>query len=107
MGETLRAFTERFSKISLSIKNLMPKIAMHHLISTLRPGQFTDSLIKKPTKNLDELQNRATKFMQIKELRDFHKNAWADNGGDKGKEKGWGIRYIPDRSEKFRDNQGP
>jgi len=85
--EPLRTFMERFNKLSLRIRNLMPEIAMHHLNSTLRPSQFTDSLIKKPAKNLDELQNRATKFMQIEELRDFHKNVWAENGGDKGKEK--------------------
>jgi len=49
---------ERFNKLSLSIRNLMPEIAMHHLISAPRPKKFTDSLIKKPTKNLDELRNR-------------------------------------------------
>ena len=36
----------------------MPEIAMHHLISAPRPKKFTDNLIKKPTKNLDELRNR-------------------------------------------------
>jgi len=49
---------ERFNKLSLSIRNLMPEIAMHHLISAPRPRKFTDSLIKKPTKNLDELRIR-------------------------------------------------
>jgi len=34
-GESLRTFMERFSKVSTSIKNLMPEIAMHHLVSRL------------------------------------------------------------------------
>ncbi|XP_068475294.1 uncharacterized protein [Phaseolus vulgaris] len=82
-GEPLRAFMESFRKISQSIKNLMPEIAMHNLISTLQPGQFTDSLIKKSTKNLDEFWNQETKFKQNEELCDFHKNARAKSGGDK------------------------
>jgi len=56
---------DKFSKVCMSIKNLMPEIAMHHLVSTIRPGRFTESLIKRSTKDLDELRNRATKFMQI------------------------------------------
>jgi len=45
--------------------------------------------------------------MQIEDLCDFHKNAWADNGGDKGKEKNWGIRHILGRSDKFNDSRRP
>jgi len=45
--------------------------------------------------------------MQIKELCDYHKNAQVDNGGDKGKKKDRGSRYMLGRSDKFRDNQGP
>jgi len=80
---------------------------MHHLILALRPRQFNDSLIKKPTKNLDELKNWAIKFMQIEELCDFHKNARVDNEGDKRKEKDRGIRHIPGQFDKIRDNRGP
>jgi len=96
-GEPLQTFMERFNKLSLSIKNLMPKITMHHLILALRPGQFTNSLVKKPTNNLNELRNWATKFMQIEELHDFHKNARAHND----------IRHIPGQFDKIRDNRGP
>ena len=64
---------ERFNKLSLSIRNLMLEIAMHNLISTLQPEQFTDSLIKKQ-KKIVELKNRTTKFMQIEDLHDYHKN---------------------------------
>ena len=49
-GESLRAFMDRFSKVCMGIKNLMPEIAMHHLVSVIRPGQFTESLIKSQLK---------------------------------------------------------
>ena len=103
-GEPLRTFMERFSKVSLSIRNLMLEIAMHHLISTLRLDQFTDSLIKKPPKILDELQNPTTKFMQIEELHNFHKNVQAESGGDKGKDKDRANRPTFDRSDRFRED---
>jgi len=74
-------------KLTSSSSRLHLKSKLHHLISTLRPEQFTNSLIKKPAKNIDELRNEATQFMQIKELHDYHKNVQVDNGGDKEKEK--------------------
>ncbi|XP_027941132.1 uncharacterized protein LOC114194928 [Vigna unguiculata] len=70
-GESLREFMERFGKISLNISNLNPEVAMHHHITALKPGPFVDSLCKKPVKNLDELWTRATKFMQMEELKEF------------------------------------
>jgi len=33
--ESLWAFMDRFSKVCMSIRNLMPEIAMHHLISAI------------------------------------------------------------------------
>ena len=106
-GESLCAFMEWFVKVSLSIRNLMPEIAMHHLVSILWPDQFTDNLIKRSTKNLDELRNQATKFMQIKELRDFYKSVWLKNRWDKGKEKDRGTRSISCRSNRFWENRVP
>jgi len=64
-GESLRAFMDRFNKVCMGIRNLMPEIAIHHLVSAIRQGRFTESLIKRPTKNMNELRNHATKFMQI------------------------------------------
>jgi len=61
--ESLRAFMECFGKMALSIRNLSPEDTMHHLITTLKSGPFVDSLCKKPTINLDELRQRASKFM--------------------------------------------
>jgi len=41
------------------------------MITTLKPRPFADNLCKKPTVNLDELRQRASKFMQMEELREF------------------------------------
>jgi len=64
----------------------MPEISKHHLIGVILPGRFTESLIKRPTKNMEELRNRATKFMQIVEHIDYHKSHQSE-GANKGKER--------------------
>jgi len=80
---------ERFGKLTLRIKNLDRNVALHHLITALRPGPFMDSLCKKPALNLDELRSRAAKFMQLEELRAFGSQALTRENTDKrGKEKG-------------------
>jgi len=105
--ESLRTFMERFSKVCMGIKYLMPKIAMHHLVSAIRLGRFTESLIKRPAKDLDELRNWATMFMQIEESSDFRRIVRSENGGDKGKEKDRVNRPTSGRSNRFRENWGP
>jgi len=62
---------DRFGKIALNIQNLSLDVAMHHMVTTLRPGLFTDSLCMEPAANLDELKRRVAKFMQLEELREF------------------------------------
>jgi len=47
---------EHFEKVALSICNLSPEVTMHHMITTLRPRPFVDSLCKKPAINLDDLR---------------------------------------------------
>jgi len=81
-GEFMRTFMKRFGKVALSIRNLSPEVTMHHMITALKPRPFADSLCKKSTTNLVELRERASKFMQMEELREFHNQARAD-GGDK------------------------
>jgi len=60
---SLYMFMERFGKVALNIPNLNPEVAMPHMVTTLKPKPFSDSLCKKLTTNLDELSQRAAKFM--------------------------------------------
>jgi len=63
----------RFGKMTLKIKNLSPKVALHHLVIVLKPGPFSNNLCKKLATSLDKLRKRATKFMKLKELNEFMK----------------------------------
>ena len=72
-NETLQTFMEQFGKMMLKIKNLSPEVALHHTVTTLKPGHFSDSLCKKKTANPDELRRRATKYIELEELKEFRK----------------------------------
>jgi len=91
---------ERFEKVALSIRNLSPKVSMHHMITALKPGPFFDSLCKKPATNLDELRQRATKFMQMEKLKEFQNQVSVDGGIEKKpNEKEGGHQYRRAREE--------
>jgi len=70
------------------------------MITTLRLGPFADSLCKKPTTNLDELRQRATKFIQMEEFRKFWNQVRVDGGVEKKpSEKEGGHQYRGAREE--------
>ena len=104
-GESLRIFMEQFGKVALGIRNLSSKVTMHHMITTLKSGPFADSLCKKPATNLDELRQRASKFMQMEELREFRNQVRVDGGEKRGMERESGpmVRRVREefRSRKF------
>jgi len=62
---------DRFGKLGLQIRNLNLEVALHHMVTTLKPGPFVDSLCMEPTRNMDEMRIRVAKFMQLEELREF------------------------------------
>jgi len=71
----------------LNISNLNPKVAMHHLIKALRPCLFVDNLCKNPVADLDELRIRVTKFMQMKEMKEFRNTTKVENVDRRNPEK--------------------
>ena len=71
----------------MSIQNLSPGVAMHHMLTALRRGPFADNLCMHPIDSLDELRKRAAKYMQLEELREFRNQARAEAGGERKEEK--------------------
>jgi len=39
---------DRFSKTTLDIRNLSPEVAMHQMVTALKPRLFSDSLCMQP-----------------------------------------------------------
>jgi len=79
-SEMLWSFIERFGKVALSIQNLSPEVALHQLVTALRPKPFSYSLCKRLVGSMDELRQRAAKFMQLEELRKFKMKVTKDMG---------------------------
>ena len=61
--ESLRTFVGRFGKVAMSIQNLSPNVAMHHMLIALRLGPFADNLCMQQTVSLDELWKRVSVYM--------------------------------------------
>ena len=97
---------DRFSKVCMGIRNVNPNIAMHHLVSAVLPGRFTESLIKQSPCNMDELRTRDTKFMQIEEHIDYHMKTQVEIA-EKERERNRGTRPPMTRTNQFRSNRGP
>ena len=99
---------DKFNKVCMGIRNLMPEIAMHHLVRAIHSGRLTKSLIKRPVKDMDELRTRATKFMQIEEHVDYHKAYQTKTiSKESEKEKGRGNRPKLKWVDRFKENRGP
>jgi len=69
----------------MSIRNLSPEVAMHHMLTALRPDPFADSQCMQPATNLDDLRRRAAKFMQLEELRS--PSTWSTEHANRGKKR--------------------
>ena len=105
-GELLRTFIDRIKKMEISVQNFSPDVAMHLMLETLRLRPFTDNLCMQPTTSLDELRKRATKFMQLEELREFRKHALAEASGEKNKDEKECQGRLGHRGDRRRDNRG-
>ncbi|XP_047149020.1 uncharacterized protein LOC124821199 [Vigna umbellata] len=68
-GESLRAFMDRFNRTARQVKGVGKKFTISTLATALRPSQFADNLFAEPPLTLDELQERAARFMRIEEMR--------------------------------------
>lgn len=62
---------ERYATISIRIRDLDHGVVLHSMITTLKPWIFANNLCRKQPKDLDELQARATRYIQMEELSTF------------------------------------
>ncbi|XP_068503650.1 uncharacterized protein [Phaseolus vulgaris] len=104
-GESLRTFVDRFRKVAMSIRNLSPDVAMHHMLTALRLGPFVDNLCMQPTVSLDELRKRVVKYMQLEELREIRNQACAEASGEKNKDDKDRQGRSGQRGDRRRDNR--
>ncbi|XP_015960822.1 uncharacterized protein LOC107484795 [Arachis duranensis] len=65
--ESLRSYMERFDKAFLDIQNLPIEAAIMGLINNLWEGPFNHSISKKHPTSLNEVQERAKKYINIEE----------------------------------------
>lgn len=59
---------DRFERVALNIRDLSPEVALHHIVTSLKSSSISDSLCKKLATSMDELRQRAVKFMQLEEM---------------------------------------
>ncbi|XP_017428541.1 uncharacterized protein LOC108336577 [Vigna angularis] len=67
-GESLRNFMDRFNKTARQVRGVGKKFTISTLATTLRPSPFADNLFGEPPLTLDELQERAVRFIRIEEM---------------------------------------
>ncbi|XLS93546.1 hypothetical protein HN51_069554 [Arachis hypogaea] len=65
--ESLCNYIERFNKTCMDIQSLPTEAAIMGLINGLREGPFSQSISKKYPTSLDEVQERAEKFINMEE----------------------------------------
>jgi len=87
-------------------ENLDPDVAMHYMLTALRPRPFAESLCMQPTGSLDDLKKRAANYMQLEELRKFRNQARAEASGKKGKEEKERQGQSTNQRDRRRDNLG-
>jgi len=64
----VKTLPREIQKVALNIHNLNLDVALHHMVTILRPGHFANSLFKKPVADLNEFWRRATNFMKLEKL---------------------------------------
>jgi len=70
-GESLRSYLDRYNRMSVKIKDLSDEIARHHFSYGFQPGVFADKISRKRPKMMEEMRERATKFIQMEDMQEF------------------------------------
>jgi len=70
-GESLRSYLDRYNRMSVKIKGLSDEIARHHFSYGLQPGVFADNISRKKPQTMEEMRERAAKFIQMEDMQEF------------------------------------
>jgi len=70
-GESLRSYLDRYNRMSVKIKDLSDKIARHHFSYGLQPDVFAEKISRKKPKTMEEMRERAAKFIQMEDMQEF------------------------------------
>ncbi|XP_027905887.1 uncharacterized protein LOC114165469 [Vigna unguiculata] len=70
-GESRRSYLDRYNRMSVKIKDLSDEIARHHFSYGLQPGVFVDKISRKKPKTMEEMRERAAKFIQMEDMQEF------------------------------------
>lgn len=65
---------DRFNRMIRQVRDVGQKYILRSLTTTLKPGPFANNLYVEPPRTLGELQDRATRFIQVEEMRAFQKS---------------------------------
>jgi len=84
---------KRFGNVALNIRNLNPKVGLLHMVTTLRQGPFAHDLCMTPIADLDGLRQRATKFMELEELKDFRNKVRVKTMSTEEKSLDWDLAH--------------
>ncbi|XP_025625862.1 uncharacterized protein [Arachis hypogaea] len=68
--ESLKDYMTRFAKAIVEIPDLDPKVHLHALKSSLRPGKFQETIAVTKPRTLEEFRKKAVVQMGIEELRE-------------------------------------
>ncbi|XP_015931906.1 uncharacterized protein LOC107458222 [Arachis duranensis] len=68
--ESLKDYMTRFAEATMEIPDLDPAVHLHALKASLRPGKFRETIAVTKPKTLEEFQERATRQIEIEELRE-------------------------------------
>ncbi|XP_057725405.1 uncharacterized protein LOC130941056 [Arachis stenosperma] len=76
VGESLRAYMERFNKACLEIQDLPTEAVIMGLVNGLREGPFSQSISKRHPVSLSDVQERAEKYINMEENAKLRDLSW-------------------------------
>ncbi|XP_072078151.1 uncharacterized protein [Arachis hypogaea] len=85
LHESLKDYTTRFTTAAMEIPDLNPEVQLHAIKSGLRPEKFQEAIAVAKPKTLEEFREKATRQIEIEELRENRRNERQPNKRDEDK----------------------